>query len=97
MCSVPSDVTASERARWLAEIAEALDDARDALVVMKLKEDERATARDLYLSIEAARMEVRSLRLSRSVSPRIIESESDQTAARQTPSGTSPPPAKGSR
>lgn len=77
MCSVPTDVPAAERARWLANISEALDAARDALVVLDLKTEERELGRELYLSIEAARLEVRSLRLSRSIRPRTIASETD--------------------
>ena len=77
MYPVPTDVRAADRARWLANISEALDAARDALVVLDLKTEERELGRELYLSIEAARLEVRSLRLSRSIRPRTITSETD--------------------
>ena len=77
MYRVPTDVRAADRARWLANISEALDAARDALVVLDLKTEERELGRELYLSIEAARLEVRSLRLSRSIRPRTITSETD--------------------
>ena len=77
MCSVPTDHPAAERGRWLAEISAALEAARDALLVLDLPAQHRKTAGDLYLSIEAAQVEVRSLRLSRSILPRTISSEVD--------------------
>ena len=69
MFSVPTDVPAAERARWLAEVAEALDAARDLIVRLNFSADEES-ALDLYLRIETARMEVRSLSLSRSLQSR---------------------------
>ena len=70
MGSVPAQVPAAERARWLAEVAEALNDARQLLVGLDLPSESRAEARELYLRIEAARFEVQSLQLSRSLNPR---------------------------
>jgi hypothetical protein len=67
--SVPTDVPAAERARWLAEVSAALDAARDLIVQLEFAADE-ASAPDLHLRIETARMEVRSLRLSRSLQSR---------------------------
>ena len=64
MFSVQTDVPAAERARWLAEVSEALDAARDLIVRPEFSADE-TSALDLHLRIETARMEVRSLRLSR--------------------------------
>ena len=69
MFSVPTDVPAAERARWLAEVSEALDAARDLIVQLEFAADAQS-ALDLHLRIETARMEVRSLRLSRSLQSR---------------------------
>lgn len=70
MCSVPTEVPAAERARWLAEISEALNDAHRVLGQLQLSEEDEAEARELHLRIQAARFEVQSLRLSRSLNPR---------------------------
>ena len=69
MFSVPTDVPAAERAKWLAEVSEALDAAHDLIVRPEFSADE-ASALDLHLRIETARIEVRSLRLSRSLQSR---------------------------
>lgn len=66
---MPTDVPAAERAKWLAEVSEALDAAHDLIVRLDFSADE-ACALDLHLRIETARMEVRSLRLSRSLHSR---------------------------
>ena len=70
MCSVPTEVPATERARWLAELSEALDNAHQILMQLVLPTDRRADAIDLFLRIQAAKLEVQSLRLSRSLNPR---------------------------
>lgn len=70
MCSVPTEVPAAERARWLAEVSEALNEAHRILSQLHLSQEDEATARELYLRIQAARLEVQSLRLSRSLNPR---------------------------
>jgi hypothetical protein len=70
VCSVPTEVPAAERARWLAELSEALNAARRLIAEMALAGDRGAEAQELYLRIEAARLEVQSLRLSRSLNPR---------------------------
>jgi hypothetical protein len=70
VCSVPSEVPAADRARWLAEVSIALDEAQLALKKLSLVEDDYDLARGLHVSIEAARLEVQSLRLSRSIKPR---------------------------
>lgn len=66
MFSVPTEVPAAGRARWLADVAEALDEAHRILFELKLPEERAAEALDLYVRIEGARIEVQSLRLSRS-------------------------------
>jgi acyl-CoA reductase-like NAD-dependent aldehyde dehydrogenase len=68
--SVPDDLSPAKRAQWLAELTEALDEARQLLVQLEVAADYRETARELYLKIEAARLEVQLLRLSRSLQPR---------------------------
>lgn len=70
VCSVPTELPAAERARWLAELSEALDRAHQALVQLRLPIESRAEAIDLFHRIEAAKLEVQSLRLSRSLNPR---------------------------
>jgi hypothetical protein len=71
MFSVPTEMPAAGRARWLAELAEALDEAHRLLFELDLHDHGAAEALDLHVRIEAARLEVQSLRLSRSVAPRI--------------------------
>ena len=68
--SVPIDVSAAERARWLAEVSEALDCARELLARLDLDPVKRPAALELHLRIETALLEVRSLRLSRSMQSR---------------------------
>lgn len=70
MCSVPTKVPAAERARWLAELSEALDQAHQVLAHLDLPVDRRAEAVELLTRIGAARFEAQSLRLSRSLNPR---------------------------
>jgi hypothetical protein len=64
---VPIDAAGEQRARWLAEVAEALDAAHHLLMEVEVSPAVRSHARELYYRIEAARLEVQSLRLSRSL------------------------------
>ena len=105
MCSVPTEAPAAVRARWVAELSEALDSARQLLVELD-PADAGGEAIDLYARIEAARSMVQSLRLSRAgievpeVDPKwtgLIPWQLGEAVERHTPSGKSPPPAKGSR
>jgi hypothetical protein len=68
--SVPTDRSAAQRAQWLAELAEAIAEARQLFENLEVAADRREVARELYLRIEAARLEIQSLRLSRSLQPR---------------------------
>ena len=68
--SVPSDVPAAIRARWLAELSQAFDETHQLLRRLQLSDDQRPLAQEMFLKIEAARLEVQSLRLSRSLNPR---------------------------
>jgi hypothetical protein len=61
------DISAAERAQWLAELSGALDDARGIASLLELNGTSRGEALELYLRIEAARLEVQSLQLSRSL------------------------------
>jgi len=70
MCSVPIEVPPADRARWLAELAQALDDAQRLFRKLDVRTIPRADAFELYMRIEAARLEVQSLRLSRSLRER---------------------------
>lgn len=70
MFSVPTEAPAAGRARWLADLAEALDEAHRILFELRLPEERAAEGLDLYARIEAARLEVQSLRLSRSIASR---------------------------
>ena len=70
MCSVPIEVPPADRARWLAELAQALDDAQRLFRELDVRTIPRADAFELYMRIEAARLEVQSLRLSRSLRER---------------------------
>jgi hypothetical protein len=70
VCSVPAEVPPAERARWLGELSEALNEAHRLLCRIDFRGNERSEALELYLRIEAARLEVQSLQLSRSLQPR---------------------------
>ena len=105
MCSVPTEAPAAIRTRWLAELSEALDSAQRLLAQLN-PVDTEAEALDLYARVEAARFEVRSLRLGRQRIPRdeddpkwtgFIPWQPEERAGAHIPSGKSPPPAKGSR
>lgn len=67
---VPAQIPAADRARWLAELSEVLNEAHEVMLHTDFSEQQRAAANELYLRIEAARLEVQSLRLSRSLNPR---------------------------
>ena len=68
--SLPAEEPATERARWLAAVAEALNEAHSLLSQLDSSGAKRSEAAELYLRIEAARLEVQSLRLSRSLKRR---------------------------
>ena len=60
---VPSQDSAA-RARWLAELADALDEARRLIKQLGAAEG-RLEAVELYARIEAVRLEVQAMRLRR--------------------------------
>jgi len=62
---VPASVTAAQRARWLAELSEALGEAQQLL--WDLRPNMRdMEALDLAARVEAARAQVQSLSIARS-------------------------------
>lgn len=63
---MPNADSGAQRARWLAELAETLEEARR--VVKELASEEiRLDAIELAAQIESARFEVQALRLKRSI------------------------------
>lgn len=65
MIKVPNEGPAAARARWLAELADALDEAQRLMKELGV-DDGRIEAHDLCARIEAARVEVETIRLRRS-------------------------------
>ena len=64
MVRVSGEVSATRRARWLAELADALDEARQLTKRLGAAEG-RIEAVELYARIEAVRLEVQTMRLRR--------------------------------
>jgi hypothetical protein len=62
---VPTDVTAAQRARWLAEISDALEEAQKLIWRLGISGVRNVDAIDLSARLEAASAQVRSLRLGR--------------------------------
>jgi hypothetical protein len=56
--------SSTERARWLSELADALDEAQKVAWRLGVSEGDCAEAKELYGRIEAARAEVDRLRLN---------------------------------
>ena len=63
---MPAEVSATERARWLAELADALEEAQKLAWEIGQSENQSAQAMDLYGRLETVRLEVRAIRVSRS-------------------------------
>ena len=61
---VPNGHSAAQRARWLAELGDALDDARRLMKQLGAAEGQ-IEAVELYARIEAVRLEVQAMRLRR--------------------------------
>jgi hypothetical protein len=58
-------VTAAQRARWLAELSDALEEAQELIWRLGMTGVGNVDAIDLSARLEAARAQVRSLRLGR--------------------------------
>ncbi|HZC38425.1 MAG TPA: hypothetical protein VE221_07095 [Sphingomicrobium sp.] len=65
MIRVPTDVSAAERARWLAELARVLEQAQELMTRLAVAERRKSEALDVCARIEAVRAEVESLRRGR--------------------------------
>jgi len=57
-----NEATATDRARWLAELAVAIEQAQKLAWRLGVSEGDDPEAKDLYSRLEAAREEVESLR-----------------------------------
>ena len=64
---VPTGITLADRARWLAELAVAVDEAQVLLWRIGVLEGDNGDAKDLYSRLEAARAEIECLRGLREV------------------------------
>ncbi len=62
MDGLPNDFAAVQRARWLAELAASIDEAQRVAWRLGVTEGNNAEAKELYGRLEAARVEVESLR-----------------------------------
>ena len=95
--------TAEERAHWLAELADAINDAQQLVWRISVAGGDQARANALYGQLEATREEVDRLRLgtARAARLEIDPKWSDLLElavcelAGHTPIGISPPPEKG--
>ena len=62
---VPAELPGVARAQWLAELSEALDQAHHLIWKLGIGDGGGPAAMELYLRIEAARLEVQAFRLGR--------------------------------
>lgn len=65
MTGVPTDVAATQRSRWLAEISDALAEAQDLVWQLAMTGSRDVDALDLSARIESARAEAQSMRINR--------------------------------
>lgn len=65
MSRVSRDLSAAERARWLAELSEVLDEAHKLASELGLARMDGAEAMELRMRLTAARTQVRGLQLGR--------------------------------
>ena len=61
----PDQASAADRARWLAELAEAIDQAQRVAWALGIAEGDDPEAKELYGMLESVRVEVESLRHGR--------------------------------
>jgi hypothetical protein len=62
---VSGELSGAGRAQWLAELSEALEQAHDLMWKLGIGDGGGPAAMELYLRVEAARLEVQALRLGR--------------------------------
>ena len=80
MHRAPDQVVALERARWLAELAQAIAQAQKLAWRLGVAEGDNEEARELYARLEAVRAEVDSLRFGewvdvrREIDPALLNS-----------------------
>jgi len=67
---VPIEVSAAERARWLAELADALEQAERLIWSLGDLPHANSEMIELYSSLDAARAEVQALRFRRAATTR---------------------------
>jgi len=60
-----AESSSAGRARWLAELSDALQQAHDLMWKLGMGDAGGAAAMELYLRVETARLEVQALRLGR--------------------------------
>lgn len=103
-----NEMSAAERARWLAELAQAIEEAQRIALRLGRARGTSGEARELHAQLETARAEVEALRRggwrSQEVDlpPKWLQSLVDSATnagglgerSGQTPCGRSPPPAK---
>ena len=65
MIRVPTEVSAAERARWLAELAQVLEEAQVLVTRLAVAERRKSEALDVCARLEAVRAEVQTLRRNR--------------------------------
>lgn len=63
---MPAEVSAMERARWLAELAVALEEAQKLAWQIGQSKEASAEAMELYGRLETVRLEVQAIRIARS-------------------------------
>ncbi len=65
MSNEMKDLSSAERARWLSELAEAIDEAQRVAWRLGIEDGNNREAKELYARLEVAREEVESLRRGR--------------------------------
>ena len=65
----PKEFTAAERARWLAELSQALDEAQKLASTLGLHHSDSPEAAELWARLAAAKVQVKGLRLGRADDP----------------------------
>lgn len=69
------DEMAALRAEWFAQLAETIEDAQRVAWQLRTREDASSEARELYSRLEAARLELNSLRGADAESSRTFDAD----------------------